>query len=135
MTTDDRSCDCHAETLAKLNRILELLEDRKAKREPADGVYRVTIPPASRAQEYWEQRQIAEEWAADEGLESPPKAAPYAAGGLIEAPKDGLPLIGRTGCNVFDYCPTHDGRVLTIRDGRLKDVTDEAIEARLPREP
>jgi hypothetical protein len=40
---------CCAELHRKVDRILELLEERQAKREPADGVYRVTIPPASRA--------------------------------------------------------------------------------------
>jgi hypothetical protein len=121
---------------AKLDRITDLLEHREAKRQPADGVYRVRIPESSRIAEYWVQRQIAEEWAVDEGLEAPPVPEPtrYAAGGLIEAPKDGLPLIGRPGCNVAGYCPTHDGRVIAIRDGRPKDVTDEAIAARLPRE-
>lgn len=131
--TDDQTCDCHEQVLARLDRILELLEDRRKKAAPADGVYQVTIPPASRVQEYWEQRQIAEQWAADEGLETPPapEAATYATGGLIEAPKC-APLIGRTGCVIPGYCPTHDGRLIAIRDGRLKDVTNEAIEVRMP---
>ncbi|GAA2159291.1 MULTISPECIES: hypothetical protein [Glycomyces] len=80
--------ECCAELHRKVDRVLDLLEERQTKRKPADGAYRVTIPPASRAWEYWEQRQIAEEWAADEGLEAPPKAPPYAASALIEAPKE-----------------------------------------------
>jgi hypothetical protein len=120
---------------AKLDRIIDLLEYREAKRQPADGIYRVRIPESSRIAEYWVQRQIAEEWAADEGLETPPvpAAGKYAPGGLVEAPKDTPPFV-RPGCNVAGYCPTHDGRVIALRDGRLKDVTDEAIAARLPRE-
>lgn len=132
MTTDEPTQLDRIET--KLDRILELLEDRKAKRQPADGVYRVRIPESSRIAEYWVQRQIAEEWAADEGLEAPPvpEVPRYAAGGLIEAPKDTPPFV-RPGCNVLGYCPTHDGRAFAIRDGQFKDVTEEAIEARLPR--
>jgi hypothetical protein len=66
--------------------------------------------------------------------EQPDEETPrFERGGFIE-PGDGDDYT-RTGCGIKGYCPTHDGRVLTIRDGRLKDVTDEAIEARMPREP
>jgi hypothetical protein len=62
--------------------------------------------------------------------EDPPK---FARGGFI-GPADGGDYT-RPGCVIKGYCPTHDGRVIAIRDGRPVDVTEEAIEALLPREP
>lgn len=59
-TTPDLCC-MHGE---RIDRILDLLEDRKAKREPKDGVYRVTVPPASRAQMRAEAQQIEAQSAA-----------------------------------------------------------------------
>lgn len=50
-------------------------------------------------------------------------------GGLIEP--DGENNYTRPGCGVRGYCPTHDGRVLAIRDGKPKDITEEVIAARL----
>lgn len=61
--------------------------------------------------------------------EDPPK---FARGGFI-GPADGGDYT-RPGCGIRGYCPTHDGRAFAIRGGRLKDVTDEAIAALLPRE-
>lgn len=54
----------------------------------------------------------------------------FPAGGIIP-PGEGQPIT-RTGCGIPGYCPTHDGRVIAIRDGKPVDVTDEAIKARLP---
>jgi len=58
----------------------------------------------------------------------------FARGGLVEGPVDGESIVFNTGCVIKGYCPTHDGRLIAIRDGRFKDVTEEAIEARLPPE-
>lgn len=55
---------CCAELHRKVDRILDLLEDRKAKREPADGVYRVTHSPAGEAVAYWQQKQVEAQSAA-----------------------------------------------------------------------
>lgn len=108
MTTDPTPelCCTHG---AKLDQILELLEDRKAKREPADGVYRVRIPESSRVAAYWVQRQIDEQRAADERdansereveNQEPPK---YATGGFVEVPA-GAPLIAGIGVDcVFPF--------------------------------
>lgn len=54
----------------------------------------------------------------------------FGPGGFIEP--DGENNTTRPGCGVRGYCPTHDGRVIAIRDGKPKDVTAEAIAARLP---
>jgi len=62
----DLCCEHGAQILERLDRITDLLDARKAQREPADGVYTVTIPPASRAQAYWEARMVEEQRKADE---------------------------------------------------------------------
>jgi len=57
--------DTHEQLLSRVDRAIELLTDirdararKAAKQNPADGVYTVTIPPASRAWAYWEAKQI-----------------------------------------------------------------------------
>lgn len=55
---------------AKLDRILNLLEDRKAKRQATDGAYRVTRSPAGEAMAYWQQKQIEVQRAAGHSNES-----------------------------------------------------------------
>lgn len=87
MTTDP-----HEQILARLDRIIELLEDIHDARQ-----------------------------------------ANLATGGIVEVP-EGQPFTGRPGCGIPGYCPTHDGRVIAIRDGKPVDVTEEAIQARLPQD-
>lgn len=62
---------------------------------------------------------------------TPEEVRAFARGGIVKRPDDQT-LIGRTGCAIPGYCPTHDGRVIAIRGGRPTDVTEEAIQARMP---
>lgn len=119
-------CCTHGE---RIDRILELLEDRKAKREPKDGVYRVRVPESSRAWAYWEQRQIDEERAYDERVANAdsepeiPKPAGYATGGLVQAPEgyELMPFLQR-GC---DFVITPDEAYHWTED----TLTDESKQA------
>jgi hypothetical protein len=67
----------------------------------------------------------------DRQHEPQPEKPKLARGGFIE-PGDGDDYV-RPDCGIKGYCPTHDGRLIAIRDGRFADVTEEAIEARLPK--
>ena len=90
MTTDP--CACHEQILARLDRVIEILEDlRDARRAPK-----------------------------------------LARGGVITDHAGQSALTARPGCGITSYCPTHDGRVIAIRDGKPVDVTKEVIQARLP---
>lgn len=62
-----------------------------------------------------------------------PDTSGFATGGIIP-PGDGQPIT-RTSCGIPGYCPVHDSRVITIRGGKPVDVTDEAIEIRMPTHP
>lgn len=69
MTTDPTPdlCCTHGE---RIDRILDLLEGRKAKREPKDGAYRVKRSPAGEAMAYWQQKQIEAQRATGDADES-----------------------------------------------------------------
>ena len=86
---------------AKLDRILNLLEDRRG----CTG-------------EQAERRKAV--------------LASFAAGGIVAG--TGPQVIPRSGCGIPGYCPTHDGRLFGVCGGTLRDVTDEAVESRMPKD-